>query len=85
MIPASPVSFGETPVHSAFTMFEIVFVLSEVIVSSFLPVKLSQSVHFALNPFAFIGLSIEPSVLASSIKLVFLESASVVLGKLRFS
>ena len=85
IVPLTTVSFGETPVHSSLAVFEVVLVLTLVVVTPLLPIELSHSVHLALLPLTLIAFAVEPSILALTMELIVMEVASVVLRVLRLA
>lgn len=77
--PLTTVSLGESPVYCAFAVFQIVLVLSEVVLHTGMPIELPYSVHLAVFPLSIVAFTIKPGVLSIAIELIFLKFAYVLL------
>jgi len=83
--PLPPITLGETPVHGAFAMLEVILVLSLVVVTPLLPIELPSSMHSSIFPVSLIYFSIEPGIFSRAMEFVVFEASLVVLWKFGFS
>ncbi len=81
--PVTPVPLERVPLHFPLTVFQVVLVLAVVNIP-LSPVKLSQTLHLAINPVARIKVSLHPLVHALAMERVVNELAYVLFAKIGF-